>query len=45
MEAGGNNSSDHIDFMIGSGELDIDGIPADGATEPIMRGGEWAFDL
>ena len=45
MLAGGNNSSDHIDFMIGSEEMDVDGILDDGSTEPIMRGGEWAFDI
>jgi aminopeptidase len=28
--------------MIGSGELDIDGVCADGTTEPVMRAGEWA---
>ena len=28
--------------MIGSGELDIDGVRADGTTEPVMRAGEWA---
>ena len=43
--AGGNNSSDHIDFMIGSDEMDVDGLKDDGSTEPIMRGGEWAFDI
>jgi aminopeptidase len=40
---GGNRSAIHVDFMIGSGELDIDGVRADGATEPLMRDGEWAF--
>lgn len=43
--AGGNNSNIHVDFMFGSGEMDIDGIQADGTTEPVMRGGEWAFDV
>ena len=43
--AGGNNSNIHVDFMFGSGEMDIDGINADGSIEPIMRGGEWAFDV
>jgi aminopeptidase len=38
--AGGNRSAIHVDFMIGSGELDIDGIRPDGA-EPLMRAGEW----
>jgi aminopeptidase len=40
--AGGNRSATHVDFMIGSGELDIDGVLADGTTEPVMRAGEWA---
>ena len=39
--AGGNRSVTHVDFMIGSGELDVDGRHADGTTEPIMRSGEW----
>lgn len=43
--AGGNTSNAHEDFMIGSGELDIDGITKDGKREPIMRKGEWAFSL
>jgi aminopeptidase len=38
--AGGNRSAIHVDFMIGSGALDIDGVRA-GGTEPLMRGGEW----
>ena len=40
--AGGNRSATHVDFMIGSGELDIDGVLADGSVEPVMRRGEWA---
>lgn len=40
---GGNSSLVHSDFMIGSGEMDIDGILENGDTEPIMRKGEWAF--
>jgi aminopeptidase len=40
--AGGNRSGVHVDFMIGSGELDIDGLMANGFTEPLMRRGEWA---
>jgi aminopeptidase len=27
--------------MIGSAEMDVDGIAADGAAEPLMRAGEW----
>ena len=40
---GGNTSLIHEDFMIGSGDMDIDGVRTDGAIEPVMRGGEWAF--
>ena len=39
--AGGNRSAAHVDFMIGSGELDVDGVLPDGAAEPLMRRGEW----
>ncbi|WP_040224957.1 aminopeptidase [Bhargavaea cecembensis] len=44
LEAHGlNQSITHVDFMIGSGQMDIDGILEDGTREPIFRGGEWAF--
>ncbi len=42
---GGNFSLTHNDFMIGSDKMDIDGICADGTREPVMRSGEWAFDV
>jgi len=42
-ELGGNNSLVHSDFMIGSGELDIDGVLRGGEVEPLFRSGEWAF--
>lgn len=42
--AGGNKSIVHTDFMIGSAELDIDGITQSGDKEPLMRSGEWAFE-
>jgi aminopeptidase len=42
---GGNFSLTHNDFMIGSDKMDIDGICDDGTREPIMRAGEWAFDV
>ena len=42
---GGNVSMAHVDFMVGSAKMDIDGITADGKTEPVMRSGEWAFDV
>lgn len=43
--AGGNTSLTHVDFMIGSPQMDIDGITENGAIEPVMRQGEWAFDI
>ena len=43
--AGGNTSINHVDFMIGSPQMDIDGITEDGEREPLMRSGEWAFDV
>jgi aminopeptidase len=43
--AGGNVSLNHVDFMIGSPQMDIDGIKEDGTREPVMRQGEWAFKL
>jgi aminopeptidase len=39
---GANSSLIHVDWMIGSGDIDVDGISADGFVEPLMRGGEWA---
>ena len=42
---GGNRSLIHIDWMIGSAEIDIDGIGKSGVREPVMRGGEWAQSL
>src|SRR5215210_4176783 len=44
ISAGGNVSLNHVDFMIGSDKIDIDGIQQDGTREPVMRQGEWAFD-
>ena len=38
---GANESLIHVDWMIGSEKLDIDGITASGTAEPLMRGGEW----
>jgi aminopeptidase len=39
--SGGNRSAVHVDFMIGSGEVDVDGVTAAGRSEPLMRAGEW----
>ena len=38
-----NESLTHVDFMIGSDKMDIDGIKADGTSEPVFRNGDWAF--
>jgi aminopeptidase len=42
VEKGGNQSIIHVDWMIGSAEIDIDGIKADGTRVPVFRKGEWA---
>ncbi|MEE9377055.1 MAG: aminopeptidase [Candidatus Lokiarchaeia archaeon] len=42
---GGNTSLIHIDCMFGSNEMNVDGILKDGTIEPIMRDGEWAFEV
>jgi aminopeptidase len=39
---GGNRSFIHIDWMIGSEQIDIDGIHSDGRRVPVFRKGEWA---
>ncbi|MEO5620383.1 MAG: aminopeptidase [Cypionkella sp.] len=39
---GGNSSIIHVDWMIGSSQVDIDGIGADGVRVPVFRQGEWA---
>ncbi|HEL9597922.1 TPA: aminopeptidase [Streptococcus suis] len=42
-EAGLNRSDVHVDFMIGSNKMNIDGIREDGTRVPIFRDGEWAI--
>jgi aminopeptidase len=39
---GANDSLIHVDWMIGSGKIDVDGITASGEAEPVLRKGEWA---
>lgn len=43
LSHGLNQSLTHVDFMIGSANMDIDGIATDGQIEPIFRNGNWAF--
>jgi len=38
---GANSSLIHVDWMIGGGTMDVDGLDADGKAEPLMRQGEW----
>ena len=40
-EKGINDSVIHVDFMIGDGTLNIDGITADGRVVPVFRNGSW----
>lgn len=43
VEKGLNDSITHVDFMIGTSDLNIDGITEDGETVAIFRNGNWAF--
>lgn len=40
---GFNESITHVDFMIGSADLNIDGETRDGELVPVFRNGNWAF--
>jgi len=42
IAAGINRSQTHVDFMVGSAEMNIDGIRKDGSRVPIFRNGDWA---
>ena len=45
VAAGGNDSQQHSDFMIGSGEINVDGIKEEGTSESIMKAGELVFNI
>lgn len=36
-----NRSSIHVDFMIGSDEVEVTGVTRDGDEVPVLRGGDW----
>ena len=38
---GANQSNAHVDWMIGSNRINVDGICQNGDIEPVMRGCEW----
>jgi aminopeptidase len=38
---GANDSLIHVDWMIGSNRIDVDGMTSAGESEPVMRAGEW----
>ena len=38
-----NESMNHVDFMIGTDDLEIVGVGADGVHHPIFKNGNWAF--
>jgi aminopeptidase len=39
---GQNLSLVHVDFMMGSADMDIDGVHYDGSVVPVFRNGDWA---
>jgi len=41
--AGLNQSAVHVDFVVGSPEVSVYGVTADGTDEPIISNGEWGF--
>jgi len=45
LEAGLNQSSVHVDFVVGSNELTVFGVHEDGTEEAIIANGEWGFEV
>ena len=41
--AGLNASLQHVDFMVGTKDIDVDGIAFDGTVTPLFRNGEWVI--
>lgn len=42
--AGVNTSATHVDFMIGTDDMDIAGIMADGTEVPVFTNGQWCWE-
>ena len=42
---GANESLIHVDWMIGSNRIDVDGITESGEAEALLRAGEWAWKI
>lgn len=38
-----NSSAIHVDFMVGSAEVEVTGVRRDGTEVPLLRGGAWAI--
>ncbi|MGA7096549.1 MAG: aminopeptidase [Acidimicrobiia bacterium] len=45
LDAGLNQSSVHVDFVVGSSDLSVFGVHRDGTEEPIISNGEWGFSV
>ena len=41
---GVNQSSTHVDFMVGTDDLNVYGVAADGAEIPVFVNGQWAWE-
>lgn len=44
-KAGGNVSQTHVDFMIGSKHVNVDGITSEEKKEPLLKNGSWVVDF
>ncbi len=43
LEAGGNSSMNHVDFMVGTSDLTVTGIRENGEEVVLFRNGDWAI--